>query len=127
MHKTKTRKRPCRICRRWFLPDVRQKQKQVTCARAACQKERHWRQCQNWNKKHAAYFKANYLAAKLERVKDPPVRPPPSSAVPTSRINLALPREVIIETIGGELLVIVEYVATQIARRSRGLAMRQPP
>ena len=127
MQNTKTRKRPCKICRRWFLPDVRQKQKQVTCARAACKKERHRRQCQNWNKKHAAYFKANYLAAKLERVKDPPARAKPSSAVAAGRIKLALPREVIIEAIGVELLVIVEYVAAQIARRSRGLAMRQPP
>jgi hypothetical protein len=33
------RKRPCRVCRRWFRPDPRQKERQYVCGDEDCQRE----------------------------------------------------------------------------------------
>lgn len=120
MHRAKTRKRPCKICRRWFLPDVRQKDRQKTCGREQCQREHHRRLCEKWNDKNKAYFKANYLAEKLEQTKSPP-------DIPKSRIQLHLPRDVIIDRIGGQNLIIIEYVIGQIIRRNLNLSRYHPP
>ncbi len=51
MSKIPTRKRPCRICRRWFLPNPRLKERQMTCGRPKCQREWHKKKCAEWNQK----------------------------------------------------------------------------
>jgi hypothetical protein len=116
MQRAKTRKRPCTICRRWFTPDQRQLGRQKTCGRSECQNELHRRQCRNWNHKNREYFKAIYLSEKLSRTKDPPdpsqERPPP--VIPASRINLGLPKDVIIPIIGTEQMIILDYIIEQI-------------
>ncbi len=60
------KKRPCRICGRWFVPHPRLKGRQKTCADAQCKREWHRRKCAQWNKDNADYFKSNYLQKKLE-------------------------------------------------------------
>jgi hypothetical protein len=129
MHKTKTRKRPCKICRRWFMPHARQKQRQKTCGRPGCQKELHRRQSQRWNHRHKDYFKANYLAAKLERIGEQtdPLQQKPPPIVPPSRIQLWLPKDILIETIGAKHLIIQEYIAAQIIHRQPNRPVCQPP
>lgn len=44
----KTRKRPCSICRKWFLPDHRIGSRQYACSSLECQRERHRRNCTAW-------------------------------------------------------------------------------
>ena len=61
-----TRKRPCRICRRWFLPNPRLKSRQMTCGDARCKTEWHRKKCAEWNRRNPDYFKANYLQKRLE-------------------------------------------------------------
>ncbi len=123
----KSRKRPCSICRKWFLPDVRQTGRQKTCS-FKCSEELHRRNCAKWNKKNTAYFKSNYLDKKLENDS----RSPPESTqldvradakpAPKSRIELNLPREIIKDKIGGDNLIIIEYLAEQIFGRIRNNA-----
>ena len=60
------RKRPCRICRRWFMPNIKVKERQMTCGDEECQREWHRRKCKEWNKNNAEYFRANYLQKKLD-------------------------------------------------------------
>ncbi len=48
MANAKPRKRPCSICRKWFLPDVRQKGRQTTWS-LECRNKKHRRQCEGWN------------------------------------------------------------------------------
>jgi len=98
------------------MPDQRQIGRQKTCGRSKCQKELHSRQCQNWNNKNRAYFKAIYLSGKLSRTKDPPdsSQEKPPSAVPASRINLALPKDVIIQITGTEHIIVLDYIVEQI-------------
>ena len=71
MAKTPTRKRPCRICRRWFLPDPRLKQRQMTCGQTECQRQWHKKKCSQWNRKNRDYFKANYLQRKIDSATQP--------------------------------------------------------
>ncbi len=124
MSYTKPRKRPCGICRKWFLPDVRQAGRQKTCS-PECSKELHRRNCAKWNKKNTAYFKSNYLDKKLKKgSRSPPDSTPPdikayTSPAPESRINLNLPRDIIRNKIGGDNLIIIEYLTEQIFRRIR--------
>jgi len=125
-----TKKRPCCICRKWFQPDVRQKERQKTCGRAGCKKEHHRRHCEKWNKRNKEYFVNNYLEKKIEQieaqsqektrrlppgassVKAPPFTPPSSSPV--------LPSEVIIREYGVRNLIIIHYLIRQIIVQARG-------
>ena len=124
MSHTKPRKRPCSICRKWFLPDVRQAGRQKTCS-AGCSRELHRRNCREWNKKNTAYFKSNYLDEKLqEDGRSPPDSTQPdvnadANPPPKSRINLNLPRDIIGSRMGRGNLIIAEYVSEQIFGRIR--------
>jgi len=121
MANTKARKRPCSICRKWFLPDVRQKGRQTTCS-LACRKQKHRRQCKAWNEKNKTYFKAIYLNKKLEQTNKPPPDHPAESkkkhSPPPCRVNLNLPYDVIESQIGTGASIIAQYLIEQIVRRS---------
>lgn len=130
MPNTKLRKRPCSICRTWFLPDVRQNGRQTTCS-AECRKERHRRQCERWHRKNKSYFKSIYLSQKVERfTQSSPAKPPPKESPPSiiekkaipppaSRLNLHLPYDVIENEIGKRRLITVEYLIEQVIQHPR--------
>ena len=121
MANTKPRKRPCSICRKWFLPDVRQKGRQTTCS-LKCREKKHRRQCEAWNRKNKAYFKAIYLNQKLAQTNKPPPDHPTESkkkySPPSCRVNLHLPYDVIENQIGAGPCVVVQYLIEQIVCRS---------
>ena len=51
-----SRKKPCCICRRWFLPDVRVGGRQRTCGRPEC-KDAHQKKTQaSWRARNPDYF-----------------------------------------------------------------------
>ena len=117
MAKRSRGKRPCCICRKWFLPDVRQKGRQKTCS-PDCKKEQHRRQCQAWNKKNKAYFKNNYLGRKLEKTLE---QQRASPKIPLSRqTQPVLPIEIIVTEYGIEPAIIVQYLAAQIVSQANG-------
>ncbi len=65
------KKRPCRICRVWFMPDARLGDKQHVCGQASCQQERHKRSCAQWNAREApaliaARIRAQFAKASLK-------------------------------------------------------------
>jgi hypothetical protein len=66
MRKMLIRKRPCGICRRWFMPNPRLKDRQKTCGTSQCKREWHRKMCRKWNRENADYFTTNYLQKKLE-------------------------------------------------------------
>ncbi len=124
MPRAATSKRPCSICRKWFLPDARRKGRQKTCGDPACKRELHRRQCSKWNQKNAKYFKSIYLSKKLEKTSKPPPesnKTPPiatEESFPQNRIKLDLPRDVILNEISIRQLIILEYIAEQIRFRA---------
>ena len=121
MAKTSTRKRPCRICRRWFLPDPRLKERQMTCGQTECQRHWHKKKCSEWNRKNRDYFKANYLQKKIDTATQP--RGDPAAAlpetVPASRMNTGMPLEYVKEVLGVHLVIIQEYLAQLLDQRWR--------
>ena len=102
------RKRPCSICRRWFTPHPRLKDRQRTCGDPECKKEWHRRKCAEWNRRNGDYFKTNYLQKKLDSQ---------STAQIKSRLKTGLPKKYVQDVIGMQVLVIIEYLAQLMVQR----------
>ena len=111
------KKRPCGICRRWFRPHPRLKDRQKTCGDPGCKKEWHKRKCAEWNKRNGDYFRANYLQKKLE--------PEPSKTQVKSRLKTGLPLKRVQEVIGMQHLIIIEYLAQLLVQRFQDVIWRQ--
>ena len=122
MRKWWARKRPCRICRRWFMPNPRLKDRQMTCGDPECKRERHRRKCREWNRKNSVIFRSNYLKEKLDvaiQWEEAKSHPDKSKHIdpPRSRLKSGLPVSDVQEVIGIEHLVIIEYLAQLIVQR----------
>jgi len=116
-----SRKRPCRICGKWFVPNPRLGDRQKTCGGPECQRLWHARKCAEWNRKHRHLFQESYLKGRV-LIGDSP-EPPPSPAPPLMPITpvqhappLDYPRRVVQEVMGVQLLVIVEYIVRLLKR-----------
>ncbi|MBW2186977.1 MAG: hypothetical protein JRG71_11460 [Deltaproteobacteria bacterium] len=131
----KSRKRPCRICRKWFYPDPRVGERQKTCGNQDCQDKWHAKKCSEWNNKNTAYFREIYLNKKLAVVKeDTAPAAPSSSSFKTYKNNIfhqtsakpnQLPRNLIQEVIGVQPLVIIEYVSQLLLKSFQEETRRQ--
>lgn len=114
---TPFRKRPCRVCGKWFMPNPRLGDRQKTCGADACKQQWHTAKCAEWNRQNRAYFKEIYLRNYLEPpdndAADP--RSSPNTAV-RGPSPLHLPREAIQEVIGAQQLVIIEYIVRVLLR-----------
>lgn len=106
------KKRPCRICRRWFMPNPRLKDRQMTCADPECKRQWHRKKCAEWNKKNADYFKANYLQKKWDAAAQPG-----DICKAKSRLKSGLPLEFVQEVISVQHLIILEYFGQLLFRR----------
>jgi hypothetical protein len=96
------KKRPCRICRKWFTPHPRAGARQQVCSAEVCQRERHRRSCTKWHEKNPDYDRAERLRRKVVPV---PKAPPPSPlADPMSQVAWEAARD----AVGFEVMVIVE-------------------
>jgi len=125
MAKSLTGKRPCKICHKWFQPDVRQKGRQETCGCPDCKRELHRRKCKEWNNKNKEYFKNNYLSRKIEIVeeqekesdrKDTDHKKNDSGRKLNSKYSTqpVLPYEIIENEYGMKNLIILQYLIYQI-------------
>ncbi len=61
----------CAICGRFFRPDRRQGDKQNSCPREACRKERKRRSQKAWTGKNPEYFQGRYENTKRWRQQNP--------------------------------------------------------
>lgn len=121
--KRKPRKRPCRICRKWFNPSPRLGERQKTCGADECQRRWHARRCTAWNRQNRPYFKEIYLMKRLESCGT--ARPSSSSVTTSSReasssslsgLPLGLPRRVFQEVMGRQQAVIIGYILRLLIR-----------
>ena len=116
-------KRPCRICKKWFLPNPRLGERQKTCGALECQQQWHTRKCAEWNRKNRAYFQENYLKRRLDSLdaispESTPPTSPPHEPVPALQPipPLDYPRDVVQEVIGTQQLIIIEYIVRLLKR-----------
>lgn len=104
-----SKKRPCRVCGRWFMPDARLKDRQMTCGSPECKRQWHRRKCARWYKDNREYFRANYLQKKLDAAVSDAQGPKP--------LRSKLPLEAVQEVIGIQQLIIIEYFGAHLLRR----------
>jgi hypothetical protein len=114
---SKSKKRPSRICRRWFLPNARLKERQMTCGDPTCKREWHRKKCHEWNRANRDYFRANYLQKKLEAAQCDKAAKAPTRGPPQSLSKSGLPFRFVQEVIGMQHLLIIEYLAQLLMRR----------
>ena len=114
---SKCKKRPCRICRRWFLPNAKLKDRQMTCGDPPCKREWHRKKCQEWNRANRDYFRANYLQKKLEAAQCDKAAKAHTRAPPRGLLKSGLPLQFVQEVIGVQHLIIIEYLAQLLSRR----------
>jgi len=79
-----TSKKPCRICRRWFRPNVRVGMRQRTCSRPECQTARRKKTQAAWRARNPDYFVAwrSEERAGSKRAPEPLRLPSPLSNLP---------------------------------------------
>ena len=117
------KKRPCRICRRWFMPNAKLKDRQKTCGAPQCQREWHRKKCEEWNRNNLDYFRANYLQKKLTAASQPArasKTTQPGSRFQSStghHLKVRLPLDVVQEVISIQQVVIIEYFGQLLFRR----------
>lgn len=116
----KSRKKPCRICRKWFSPDPRIGDRQKTCGAKDCQTKWRAKKCSEWNKKNKAYFKEIYLNKKLTAINEAD-----HQIVSFPLKSSQLPRKLIQEVIGAQQLVIIEYVNRLLLRSFKEVILSQ--
>jgi hypothetical protein len=125
------RKRPCRICRRWFSPCPRLKDRQMTCGEQACKREWHRRKCAKWNRENSELLKREHLAHQLKavaagrgqaKVTDDahPGTAPLQNAPRTEHLSPFAQ-----EVIAAQLAVMIEYLLRHVLRRAKEVMRRQ--
>ena len=80
------RKRPCRICRKWFAPHPRAGDRQHVCGDPRCQRERNRRACASWRRRYPDYDREDRLRRRLVREAESK-GPPGLGADPMRRID----------------------------------------
>jgi len=119
MPRTACRKRPCKICHRWFLPNPRLGDRQKTCALPDCKRRWHQKQCKKWNRQNKEYFKEIYLQKKLAVCNEASAGGDFHDHIPIPRINLNLPRSGITEVLTPKGVIVADYIVEQVMSRIR--------
>jgi hypothetical protein len=80
----KVRKKPCRICRRWFQPDARVGDRQRCCGKPECQTTRRQKTQSDWRKRNPDYAIAWRLDRRATQTPPPEALrlPPPLAQLP---------------------------------------------
>ncbi len=112
------RKRPCRVCRKWFAPHPRAGSRQRTCGREECQRERHRRACGQWHERHPDYDRENRLR---ERVRVEVAAGEPLARDPMAEVAWDAARD----AVGMETAVIVEETGKVLALWARDAVRAQ--
>lgn len=102
------KKRPCRICRRWFEPDPRAGARQRVCSSPECQRQRNQRACASWRARHPDAVAASRLRKRLI-----PAVPEDPAAVVVSPMRY-FDGDTVRHAVGVKVLVLLEEVAKVI-------------
>ena len=115
------RKRPCSICRCWFVPHARAGDRQRVCSKPECQRARHRRSCADWHARHPGYDREERLRKKVRPPREGPPRDP--EADPLAEIDWDAARD----AVGVESTVFVEETQKVIVAWARDAVRAQMP
>lgn len=129
------KRRPCRICGRWFHPDSRVGSRQRACGKQACQRKRRQRTQASWRSENPEYFlrrrlqrRADAARAAEDAVEDPKKleasgedvrRPPP---LPMPRVLTPIPWDLAQDEIGvaaTDFLAVTARLLVQVVQDQR--------
>ena len=124
------KKRPCRVCRRWFLPDRRAGDRQKVCSGAECQRQRNSRASAAWRRRNPEHVLGVRLRARVNPEGDTGKKTLLSDA-PMTRVHWPAVRN----AVGWDVAVITEEIAEVLClwvqnavgaeiRATRGFARR---
>lgn len=116
------RKRPCRVCRKWFRPDPRAGGRQKVCGSAECQAERVRRSCADWHRRNPDYDREDRLRRRL-RVEPAEGHSSASGSDPLGEIDWSAARN----AVGLEVSVLIEETGKVLCRRLRNAAGVEEP
>ncbi len=106
------RKRPCRVCGKWYRPSPRGGYRQVTCGESACKRAWHVKTCRKWREANPEYATENRLGPKLEAVAE-------GENVRDPCPELGFPKNLAAESLGARGGLLVHFVLAQLLRRVR--------
>ena len=111
------RKRPCRICRRWFRPDPRVGARQRTCGAPSCRRDWHRRSCRDWRRRNRDYDRDDRLRRRLGTAHEG------VGGDPLARLDWGAVRD----AIGLQAAVVVEETGRVLVSWARDAMARQAP
>lgn len=114
------RKRPCRICHKWFWPHPQVGRRQKVCSSPACQRERHRRACSAWHRCNPDYDRESRLQQKL-CCRQPKANAAALAVNPGRQLAWPAARDVV----GLEVAVLVEEVLRLLVRWARDAVTAQ--
>lgn len=117
------KKRPCSICRRWFMPDLRVGDRQRACGRDECQRARHRDADRAWHARHRDYDRARRWHEAVESAKVG--LPPPAPDRPAALAGV--PWDIAQDAMRPEAVVILAGVARVLARAAQDEMRKQGP
>ena len=126
-------KRPCRICRRWFVPDRRVGRRQRACSDPACQIARRAKTQASWRRRNPDYFIAHRVQRRRVTAEHaavlPLVLPPPLSHLPwdVAQDTFGLVGTDFLGHLGRVLLGAVQDQKTSQVLEPVGETSRHPP
>lgn len=128
-------KRPCCICRRWFIPDRRAGRRQRACAAPSCQIARRARTQAAWRRRNPDYFIAHRVQRRRLQADEaqggvpPLVLPPPLSQLPwdLAQDEFGVAGTDFLGHLGRVLLVAVQDQKAAQVLDSTGVPVRLPP
>jgi len=109
------KKRPCKICGRWFRASNREGDRQRTCTRRECQRERHRRNCKQWRER-------NRYLEKEGRVRDRLIKEGGGGAV-----RLKVDLEAVRDSVGPEQAVLIEEIVKVLNAGARDSDLPERP
>ncbi len=112
-------KRPCRVCRKWFLPNARAGARQRVCSAPECQRERHRRSCAEWHARNRDDEREARLRARLLAEPEKPVTT--SALDPKAQVHWGVAQD----AVGPEASVIIQVIVEVLARWTRDVVRAQ--
>jgi len=134
-------KRPCRICRTWFLPAPRAGNRQHVCSEPECQRERHRRSCARWRsaegdaeREHALMQRLQSPVADLLALAAPAIthfaRQGPTPEGSASAASMGPPARTgarqLRDAVGMEVYVVLRCFAEHLLRLQRDAVAAEP-
>ena len=78
----KAGKRPCSICRQWFLPEPRVRNRQHACGKPECQASRRRKTQASWRRRNRGYALARRIDQRAAQPSEPLRMPAPLNQLP---------------------------------------------